>query len=256
MSQTSNKRNQKSVVEGRRKRRKEKGPRPTPVQHREKFGYHKITLTNNQKIVRDLIDCNRIVFLEGSAGTGKTMTVLHTFINQYLQDQTKTIKVIRTPVEAGDDRIGFLEGKKAEKCEPHFASAKKILEELLSKQKVEADLNKRIFFDIPNFVLGETFDNCLVFIDEAQQLSPKILKLLLERTGKNSTVVVAGDPSQLYAGGRRNALTDAKKRFFTIMPTGEALSKYQGIVHYAFKVDDVMRDEIVKSVIRAYSEER
>lgn len=249
------KRNQKEVVGNRRTKRRQKGPRPTPTQHRERFGYHNIRLTNNQKIVRDLIECNRIVFLEGVAGTGKTMTVLYTYLHEYLNDQTKKIMVIRTPVEAGDDRIGYLEGKKAEKCEPHFASSKKILEELLSKPKVEADLGKRIFFEIPNYVLGETFDDTLVFIDEAQQISPKILKLLLERTGKNSTVVVAGDPSQLYAGGRRNGLSDGINRFFDKTNHGEFVSKFKNIVHYKLGVDDVQRDEIVKSVIKAYSEE-
>ena len=55
--------------------------------------------------------------------------------------------------------------------------------------------NKKIQFLIPNYALGTTFDNSIVIIDEAQMLEPLIMKLLLERTGINSKVIVLGDPT-------------------------------------------------------------
>lgn len=216
----------------------------------ESFGLNNITLTTEQKRFADKILLNDLVFCVGPAGTGKTLAALHTFSKLYLQDHSLRIIVIRTPVEAGMDKIGALPDGLMEKTEPHFASTKSLLEMLLTKGKVETDLDHRIQFKIPNFCLGATFDNSLILIDEAQQLPPLILKLLLERTGVNSKVVVMGDNTQLYVDARgRNALLDAIPRFFD----DGFVPKYEGIEYQGFDVEDVQRSDLVKRVIRAYS---
>lgn len=216
----------------------------------EVLGINRITLTEQQTILRNKIIDNDLTFCVGPAGTGKTLATLYTFIKEYLQDKTKKIVFIRTPVEAGMDKIGALPDSLEAKIEPHFASTRNLLNMLLSKGKVETDLDHRIFFKIPNFCLGSTFDNSLIVIDEAQQLPPLILKLLLERTGINSKVVVLGDNTQLYTSStNRNALLDAIPRFFD----KNMMSKYPDIVYHEFDVEDVQRSDLVKSVIRAYS---
>ena len=63
--------------------------------------------------------------------------------------------------------------------------------------------------NIPNYALGATWDNTVILIDESQLMSPDTIKLLLERTGINSRVVVIGDVRQTYAIKRRkNGLED------------------------------------------------
>ena len=44
-------------------------------------------------------------------------------------------------------------------------------------------MDQRIFFKIPNYMVGSTIDNALILIDEGQLLQPMILKLILERLG-------------------------------------------------------------------------
>lgn len=215
----------------------------------ESMGINAYTLTDSQKVFANKITEYDLTFCVAPAGTGKTLTALHTFVKSYLQDPSMQIIYIRTPVEAGMDKIGALPDSLEAKIEPHFASARKLLESLLSKGKVETDLSHRIHFKIPNFCLGATFDNSLIIIDEAQQLPPLILKLLLERTGQNSKVVVLGDNTQLYTDARnRNALLDALPRFFDTNMMG----KYPNVVYHEFDVEDVQRSELVKTVIRAY----
>ena len=120
-------------------------------------------LTHNQQQLASKINENILTFVDSPAGTGKSLTVLHTFVKEYLRDATKRIIVIRTPVEAGGlDKLGFLPDDLASKVEPHFASTKRILEQLLNKGKVESDMDSRIFFKVPNFELGATWDNSLV----------------------------------------------------------------------------------------------
>lgn len=237
----------------RRVTRKEKiikgAPTKSSSQWGDTYGNNKIQLSPSQKELSNKIIENTLTFVEGCAGTGKSMAVLHSFVKEYVRDNTKQIIVIRTPVEAGMDKIGALPDDLKSKTEPHFQSTKALLEMLLTKGKVETDMDHRIHFKIPNYCLGSTFDNSLILIDEVQQLPPLILKLLLERTGVNSKVVIAGDSSQLYVESKnRNALRDCLPRFFD----SDMNPKYDSTAYHQFTVDHVMRSDIVKSVIRAY----
>lgn len=238
-----------------RREKEQQGTNPTI--HRKannwegSYGIHNFKMTESQQELVDKIQENTITFVDSPAGTGKSTAVLYAFVKEYLRDSTKRIVVIRTPVEAGGlDKIGFLPDSLESKIEPHFASSKKILEQLLNKGKVETDLEHRIKFKIPNFELGATWDNCLVLLDESQQLQPMIMKLLLERIGIGTKVAVIGDGNQLYASeaAKRNGLTDAINRFFD----GNDNPLYDDIAIHRFGIEDVQRSDIVKTVIKAY----
>lgn len=209
--------------------------------------------TESQKQMINKIRGNTITFVQAVAGVGKTAATLWYFCQEYLKDPSLKIVVIRTPVEIGNDKIGFLPDSLESKLSVHFASTQRILEDFLGKGKVAADMGKRIEFVAPNYMLGATLDNCLVLADECQQLSIPVLKLLLERIGKNCKFVVAGSNGQLYGnnGHDRNALLDAMQRFF-IQRGNSFEPKYDGFAYHTFTIDDVQRSEIVKSVIRAY----
>lgn len=219
--------------------------------YNDRMGMDNFVLTSSQKECQNQIRSNTLTFVEGFAGTGKSLAILHLFCKEYLKDKSKKIVVIRTPVEsAGKDKLGYLPSDLSAKIEPHFASTKYLLTQLLNTGKVEADLEKRIFFKVPNFVLGSTMDDSLILIDEAQMLQPLIMKLLLERIGQNSKVVVAGDGTQVYSQDTdRNGMKDALNRFFD----APGYPSYEDIGYYKFSVEDVQRSAIVKTVIKAYN---
>ena len=226
----------------------------TQRKYSESFGIKSIALNDKQKEFYDVINNNIITFCKSPAGCGKSLTALYYAVQNYLLNSSDDIIVIRTPVENNSDKIGFLPDTLEAKLEPHFASAKNILETLLTKGKVECDLGKRIHFKVPNYMLGSTLDNSVVIIDEAQALQPLILKLLLERVGINTKVIVLGDPTQLYVNDRsRNALSDAINRFCRTNHEGSVVPKYDNIGYFEFNIDDVVRSDIVKTVITAYS---
>lgn len=226
-------------------------------------GIKNVVLSTAQKECIDVIKNNVITFVVGVAGTGKTLSALHYAVTEYLKSRENNIIVIRTPVENNTDKIGFLPASLAEKCEPHFVSAKDALDLLLNKEKVEADLknvrNQRIQFKIPNYALGVTFENATIIIDEAQVIQPLIMKLLLERIGKNSKLIVLGDHSQVYNKDTvRNGLKDAITKFFHYsLAENQSLivneAKYTDIGYFEFGIDDMQRSDIVKTVIKAYN---
>lgn len=238
------------------RRQKEHGQKTTEFnrkQYQDSYGINQIKLSDSQKTAQNIIRANTLTFVEGPAGVGKSLGILHEFVKEYLDDSTKQIVIIKTPVESsGKDRIGFLPDNLESKLAPHFSATKKTLSDLLNPGKVETDMGHRIHFMCPNFILGSTLDNSLILIEEAQQLEPMIMKLLLERIGRNSKCVVTGDPHQLYTKDRdRNGLTDAIGKFFET-ENGKLVPKYAELGYYQFDVDSVMRSDIVKTVIRAY----
>lgn len=205
--------------------------------------------SQSQKTVGNLIKQNTLNFVVGPAGTGKSSGVLYEYCKQYLTDPSKHIVIIRTPVEAGGDAIGFLTGSYDDKVSVHFMSARKLLNDFLGVGKVDNDLGKRIHFVVPNYILGDTLSDSLILVDEGQQLTPLILKLLLERIGKGSVCCVVGDKNQLYAKDtRRNGLNDALTRFLD----ENDVSKYEDVGFFKFTVEDVQRSSIVKTVLTAY----
>lgn len=221
------------------------------IEERQELPIYKIKLSQSQNIVYNLLHQYPLVFVEGKSGSGKSMSILYTFVKMYLEDHTKQIIIIRTPVEAGDDKIGYLPSGLDEKLEPHFNSTKKILKQLLGSSKVECDLNKRIHFCVPNYILGDTLDNSLILIDEAQQISPKTLKLLLERIGENSICATIGDRTQVYTTDKkRNGLSDAVSRFFDT----EGKVRFPLVSYYKFPTDENQRSDICAVVNLAYEE--
>lgn len=209
------------------------------------YGISSWELSPEQKELSEIINSSTMTIVSGKAGTGKTAATLHTFVKEYLRDKSKKIIIIRTAVEAGFDKIGALPGSDKEKTQPHFSSAQAILESLMSKEKVKCDMDKRIHFKIPNFVLGETFHDSLILIDEAQQLAPEIVKLLLERVGQDSKVVLCGDESQKYTStGRRNGLSKTIEIF--------QKSPVEGIDFFEFSNFNNMRSDFVGKINRVY----
>lgn len=202
-------------------------------------------LSYEQKDLSKIVSMSDMTLVSGKAGVGKTSAILHNFVKEYLQDVNTNIVVIRTPVEAGLDKIGFLPGDASEKLEPHFAPAKNILEQLMSKEKVKCDIGKRIHFHIPNFLLGMTFDNSLIIVSEAQQLPKEVIRLIMERVGNNSKIVFEGDESQKYTTtGVRSGLSHAFE-IFQKHPT-------EGVDFYEFSGNINMRSDFVGRINKVY----
>ncbi len=239
----------------RKKSREDRKPKQSTRADIECNGMRSFNPSKWQKECLEVIEDHRITFVDSSAGVGKTSVALYYACQQYLADVNKKIVFVRTPAEMGKDRIGFLPGEAntTDKLGPHFESTKALLTEFIGKGKMDADEGKRIIFTIPNFALGKTYSDCIYVLDECQLLEPLILKLLLERIGHNTTTIVLGSSGQLYAdnGHGRNALRDARKRFFN----EDGSKKYENIGYYKFPVEACMRDDVVIDVIRAYDNE-
>lgn len=232
----------------------------TQQKYNNTYGYKDFVLTDAQKECLDIIRNNTVIFIEGPAGVGKSLSAFYFAVEQYLKDPTMKIQIIRTPVEAGGDKVGFLPADLTQKLAPHFKSTKTLLGQLLNPDKVQADTEgpfARISFTSPNFEIGETWDNYYTVIDEGQQIQPLIMKLLLERIGVNSKIIILGDPTQIYSGhSDRQGMRHAMSVFFDIdKETNKVLgSRYDDFAYFKFVAEDCQRSDAAKTVITAYAE--
>ena len=167
----------------------------------------------------------------------------------------KRILFIKTPSEDGNDAIGFLQGSAETKLEKHMKAMRSIFHTFMSPKKLELEeKRKRISFDIPNFVAGETFYDTFVIIDEAQKMSPDTTKLLLERVHESSAVILLGDKKQRYAAKKRDdGFTDFIKMITEVDAEGRySVEDMMGYVE--LPASENMRGELSKRIVTLYED--
>lgn len=205
--------------------------------------------TEKQNQIVQSMQWNDLTVVNGKAGTGKTSTALWAAINKLKQGDTRRIIFLKNPAEVGDDQIGFLSGDKKDKLAAHYASTKRIFHSFMSPGKLETDItNGKIELEVPNYALGATWDHSIVIIDESQLMSPQTIKLLLERTGEDTKVVLIGDVSQTYAvKNRKNGLAD-----FVSRVTEDGVPKEDFIGYITLDSEDNQRSRLSQYVTELY----
>lgn len=202
---------------------------------------------------------NHTVVVQAPSGVGKTTIAIYDALQKLSKNQYDRILFLKTPNEAGDDKIGFLEGGKDSKLESHFKNMRGIFHEFMSPEQLTCDeKNGNIKFDIPNFLQGGTFRRTYVIIDETQNMSNNTVKLLLERFTDDCMVVVLGDNLQTYSVDKRNdGFTDLVNRFTDVLAgeEGESTireSKLEGWAYIELTSDLNKRGERSRQVTKMY----
>lgn len=211
--------------------------------------------TETQKDIIHSVCVNDLTAVQGSSGCGKSTTAIFHAISELRSGRYKHIYFIKTPSEDGDDKIGYLSGDSNQKLAVHFESMRSIFYQFMSKEKLAMEEKReRIIFSIPNFIAGKTLDNCLIIIDEGQKLSPNTMKLLLERTGEGSKVIILGDKHQNYARDKRvDGFTDFVNRITCIDEETEERYSVEGTMGYVeMTAKDNMRSALSRRVVELY----
>lgn len=172
-----------------------------------KLPHKKVVQSQNeeQECAVDLLndDSIPIKFIIGVSGSGKTLLSAKIGIHKIVDTGVHAkIIAMRNPIGSGEN-IGFLPGDFAEKTDDFFTP---IIENLKGGELEAAlmeqsgQLEKRI----PYFSKGLTFNDAYVLVDEAEDLSRTIIKLLGTRIGKDTAMIFAGDFKQVEDKYSRN----------------------------------------------------
>lgn len=165
-------------------------------------GFHLEFLNAYQKSIWSTIEKNDIVFLVGSAGTGKSFLATSFAVCSLLQKQCTKIVISRPIVEAGE-KLGYLPGSFEEKVHPYMLPIYDAFDDLVGKDGPQRMIIDKCLEVAPiAYLRGRTLKNAVCILDEAQNCTYTQLKLFLTRIGIGSKLIITGDPFQTDLGGK------------------------------------------------------
>jgi len=195
----------------------------------------------------EAIDRHDIVFGIGPAGTGKTYLAVAMAVSALKKDQVSRIILTRPAVEAGE-ALGFLPGELEQKIAPYLRPLYDALRDMLEPEEIERSIARQTIEVAPlAYMRGRTLNNAFVILDEAQNTTTEQMFMLLTRIGPHSKCVITGDVTQIdLPSNKRSGVVEAL----------QALKNIPGISIVYFNERDVVRHELVRSIITAYQQHR
>ena len=212
-------------------------------QTKEKF------LTENQRVYYDILKNNQITICSGPAGVGKSYIAMKAAVD-LLQDPTNSyekIMIVRPAVEA-EEKLGSLPGALEEKLDPYISPSYYLLNKLIGKENREK-LIELDFIEVQAlaYIRGWNIDNTILIFEEAQNSTPKQMKLLLTRIGFNSKFFISGDLEQTdrYKDKTHSGLWDAMNKFRDMDDIGV----------FEFNEKDIVRNPLITKILKRYEDE-
>jgi len=202
--------------------------------------------TKGQKKYHKAVLENDIVFAIGPAGTGKTYQAVACAVSALKNKEVDRIVITRPVVEAGEN-LGFLPGDLKEKVDPYLTPLYDALNNMLPPDKLKKYMNNKQIEIAPlAYMRGRTLHNSFIILDEAQNSTQMQMKMFLTRIGVTSKSIITGDVTQIdLGGGVLSGLVHAIS----------ILRNIKGIEFVYFDENDVVRHQLVKDIIKAYSKE-
>ena len=197
----------------------------------------------NQNKLVELSFRKELLFVLGPAGTGKTYMSIALAVKALKEKKIKKIILTRPAVEAGEN-LGFLPGDLYDKLSPYMQPLYDSLNDMLSKEKLNYYMANNHIEIVPlAFMRGRTLDKAFVILDEAQNTTINQMKMFLTRMGSSSRFIVCGDTSQIDLPiNQESGLIHASR----------VLQSINAIGFINFDEKDIIRHELVQSIIKAY----
>lgn len=199
--------------------------------------------TLGQRAYIEAIKKNTVVFGIGPAGTGKTFLAVAMAVRAYKNHEVEKIILTRPAIEVGE-KLGFLPGDLQQKVDPYLRPLYDALAELFGEELYQKHIERGIIEIAPlAFMRGRTLSSAFIILDEGQNTTIEQMKMFLTRFGEGSKVVVNGDITQIdLPPGKTSGLKHAT----------DLLSGISGVSAVFLTERDVVRHELVQSIIRAY----
>ncbi len=209
------------------------GQQVVPLKYANETAWGLTPINREQKMAFELLMNPDIHFvtITGGAGSGKTILATAAALQNVIEtDRYRKIVFVRPVTPAGDD-IGYLPGSEIDKLKPWMGSFYDAIENLTDIKetgKTESNYAHKPTYSVEDFIeqyrqrgiietktftymRGRTFTNSFIIVDEAQEMTPHLAKLMLTRAGHNSKFIFLGDPSDNqidnhYVDARSNGL--------------------------------------------------
>ena len=202
-------------------------------------------MTENQRIAFDHWDDGYNMMLHGIAGTGKTFLGLYFALKEVVKpnSQYKKVYIVRSTVSTRDQ--GFLPGSLKEKAKVFESPYVPICSKLFGRGDAYEILKGKGFveFITTSYLRGETFDDCILVVDEVQNMGDGELHTVMTRVGENCRIIFCGDVKQ------DDLTSERKKELSGLRDFMKILHRMKEFEFVDFKAEDIVRSKLVKSYI-------
>ena len=206
-------------------------------------------LTENQRKLFESYNAGKHLIAHGVAGSGKTFLCLFKALQDVLSEYTpyEKVYIVRSLVPTRE--IGFLPGSHDDKASLYQIPYKNMVKYMFQMPS-DADFEmlygnlkaqETISFWSTSFIRGTTLDNCIIIVDELENLNFHELDSIITRVGENTKILFCGDASQsdLIRQNEKNGVVDFMK-ILRQMPSFDIIE---------FEVADVIRSGLIKEYI-------
>lgn len=229
------------------------GQKLVPLKYANETAWGLTPINREQKMAFELLMNPDIHFVSiiGGAGSGKTILATAAALQNVIEtNRYRKIVFVRPVVAAGND-IGYLPGSEIDKLKPWMGSFYDAIENLTDIKDTQptgkVPYGTKPSFTVEDFIeqyrqrgvietktftymRGRTFTNAFIIVDEAQEMTPHLAKLMLTRAGQHSKFVFLGDPSDNQID---NHYVDSKSN--GLIYTVEKMKEYNITGHVSLK---------------------
>ena len=186
----------------------------------------------------EVFESNKHLLLHGCAGTGKTFISLYLALDDIFKQEYNKIVIIRSAVPTRE--MGFMPGTEADKAKLYEYPYIGIFQELFSRGDDPYNQLKTkgvVTFTTTSYIRGITLNNCVIVVDEIQNMSFHELDSIITRIGKNCRIIFCGDTfqSDLKSSGIEDFM--------------EILRDMDEFDFVDFTIEDIVRSDLVKNYL-------
>jgi len=185
-----------------------------------------------------------LTVVTGPAGVGKTYVTANVALNLLAKGKHRKLILSRSNMPTGKS-LGSFPGDIKDKIEPWLSPMISVLKERLGETHYAALYGRgNIQYQPLETIRGASFNDSIILIDEAQNLTYEEIKAVTTRIGQKSKMVLMGDPMQKDI------------RFSGLVQLQKIANKHNlDVPVIEFSVDHIVRSDIVADLVRAYIKE-
>jgi phosphate starvation-inducible PhoH-like protein len=195
----------------------------------------------NQKIFADHIENKEVIICSGPAGTGKTFVACAQALKLIKNDDRyKKIYIVKSVTTLKDEEIGFLKGTMEEKMEPFVFSFIHNFEKITNRQVITTMRTNGIIQTMPiAYLRGINFDDCIVLIDECQNITQDNMHTIMTRLGSNCKMIFLGDTAQIDLKNKKSS---------SLRLVMDKFSEVEEFGCIEFSDEDIVRNPLIKKI--------
>ncbi len=201
-------------------------------------------MNSKQKEYISLIKSKDVILSIGVPGTGKSM-IAAVYAAEKLANSEIDKVIVTRPYLGTTGTIGFLGGSLNEKMWPVCMPILTVLERCLGSSQFKYYIETSKIELVPTeFLRGNSYNNCIVIADEAQNNNVDTIKAICTRVGYNCKLILTGDV--VFQCDLR-VKSDSGLLWLINMQNKYDLDEI-GVVQ--FDVEDIVRSGFCKSFVR------